>query len=520
MQDSVNSHDPGDSSRASETTSVFGDHFLPGERNIPAHQRIYTNRNLRMEGVHAIGFDMDHTLALYDRRSFEQLTFDMAVENLVEWKGYPEAIRALSYDPDFIVRGLLVDKELGNLLKMDSHNYIAIATHGTRMLSKEERLEVYRNHQVDLADVRYQSFDTFFSMPEGSLYAAIVSLKEDDPEGVMQGITISQIYDDVRGCVDKVHRDGSLKAVIVKDLRRYFVADENLRPTLERFRAMGKKLFLLTNSEYEYTDAVLSHLLTTKGESWHELFDLIICESKKPKFFMEGRSADAIDTGSNDRDDYCFRGANAAFIEGFLGHNGDEILYFGDHTYGDILRSKKTVGWRTAMVIFELEREIRINERRVHLNREISDLLSRARDLRRDRDQLNLLLRAMRRRVSDPAPPVPSWAQGFASRELKAFVALSPADRERRTQGLAQTLAGLDFLVRQTVARREVLDRRLRDAHNHTWGRVFREGSEISRFGRQVKEFACIYTSRVANFLHYPGDFYFTGLEERMPHER
>ncbi len=517
MQESVNSHD---GSLAQETASVFGDHFLPGERNIPAHQRIYTNRNLRMEGIHAIGFDMDHTLALYDRRSFEQLTFDMAVTNLIEWRGYPDQIRDLQYAPDFIIRGLLVDKKLGNLLKMDSHNYIAIATHGTRVLSREERLEAYRNRQVDLGQARYQSFDTFFSMPEGSLYAAIVSLKESDPQGEMRRIEVSQIYDDVRSCVDKIHRDGSLKAVIMKDLDHYFVADENLRPTLERFRAMGKKLFLLTNSEYEYTDAVLSHLLTTENESWRELFDLIIVESKKPDFFLEGRPEVAIHTGDHEGRDYCFRGGNAAFIEGFLGHQGDEILYFGDHTYGDILRSKKAVGWRTAMVIFELEREIRINERRSHLNREINDLMGRARDLRRDRDQLHLLLRAMRRRLEDPAPPVPSWAQGFASRELKAFLARSPEARQQHMEELEHTLAGLDFLLRQTVGRREVLERRVRDAHNHTWGRVFREGSEISRFGRQVKEFACIYTSRVANFLHYPGDFYFTGLEERMPHER
>jgi hypothetical protein len=336
----------------------------------------------------------------------------------------------------------------------------------------------------------------------------------------MRDIEVSRIYDDVRACVDKVHRDGSLKAVIMKDIDRYFMADQNLRPTLERFRALGKKLFLLTNSEYEYTDAVLEHLLGTAEETWHDLFDLIICESGKPKFFQDGAQAQPIETGDPHHDFYCFRRGNGAFIEEFLGHDGDEILYFGDHTYGDILRSKKTVGWRTAMVIFELEREIRINERRSYLNLEITDLMDRARDLRRDRDQLNLLLRAMEHRATDPAPPVPSWAQGFASRELKSYLAVSPTERSARRENLAQTLAGLDFLVRQTVGRREVLDRRLREAHNHTWGRTFREGNEISRFGRQVKEFACIYTSRVANFLNYPGDFYFTGLEERMPHER
>ena len=32
----------------------------------------------------------------------------------------------------------------------------------------------------------------------------------------------------------------------------------------------------------------------------------------------------------------------------------------GDHIYGDILRSKKTLGWRTMLVVPELETELEI----------------------------------------------------------------------------------------------------------------------------------------------------------------
>lgn len=37
-----------------------------------------------------------------------------------------------------------------------------------------------------------------------------------------------------------------------------------------------------------------------------------------------------------------------------------QVLYVGDHIYGDILRSKKTLGWRTMLVVPELETELRI----------------------------------------------------------------------------------------------------------------------------------------------------------------
>jgi hypothetical protein len=48
---------------------------------------------------------------------------------------------------------------------------------------------------------------------------------------------------------------------------------------------------------------------------------------------------------------------------------------------------------------------------------------------------------------------------------------------------------------------------------------LFREATELSRFGHQVKDFACIYTSRVSNFLNYPVNTYFRAPGDRLPHE-
>ena len=38
--------------------------------------------------------------------------------------------------------------------------------------------------------------------------------------------------------------------------------------------------------------------------------------------------------------------------------SGDNVLYVGDHMYSDILRSKRSLGWRTCLVIPELTEEI------------------------------------------------------------------------------------------------------------------------------------------------------------------
>ena len=39
---------------------------------------------------------------------------------------------------------------------------------------------------------------------------------------------------------------------------------------------------------------------------------------------------------------------------------GKDIMYIGDHIFGDILKSKKENGWRTFLVIPELSQELHI----------------------------------------------------------------------------------------------------------------------------------------------------------------
>jgi hypothetical protein len=59
---------------------------------------VFCNRELKMSGISAIGFDMDYTLAQYKQPAFDQLAFDGAKAKLVEQLGYPEEIMKLVYD--------------------------------------------------------------------------------------------------------------------------------------------------------------------------------------------------------------------------------------------------------------------------------------------------------------------------------------------------------------------------------------------------------------------------------------
>ena len=59
---------------------------------------------------------MDYTLIQYDVNAWEGKAYDYCRSNL-EAQGYPT--QGLSFDPNLVVRGLIIDKDLGNLVKVD-----------------------------------------------------------------------------------------------------------------------------------------------------------------------------------------------------------------------------------------------------------------------------------------------------------------------------------------------------------------------------------------------------------------
>ena len=63
-----------------------------GNRNtsrLKKWQRIFVNRSLNMGNIRAIGFDMDHTLVVYNREAFETLAFRETLKKFIA-SGYPE----------------------------------------------------------------------------------------------------------------------------------------------------------------------------------------------------------------------------------------------------------------------------------------------------------------------------------------------------------------------------------------------------------------------------------------------
>lgn len=469
----------------------------------PPEKRIFVNRNLRLGAVRAIGFDMDYTIARYRRERIEEAAHRLAIEKLVA-RGYPQEIRTLRYDPSFVIRGLTVDKQLGNVLKLDRHNHACRVFHGRRRLGAEERRALYRRERLSFIPPRFAVVDTLFSLPEMCLYADLVDLLTQH-RGKVNTV---ELFDDTRECIDEAHRDDTLKSLIKADLPRYVDRDPLLGRTLHKLRSAGKQLFLLTNSPWDYTRTMMSYLLDgdlPEYPQWERYFEAIVVSASKPAFFVSNdRFVELDELGRDVSGDVAqiekgrfYRGGNLRDFEALTAARGEEILYVGDHIYGDILRSKKASLWRTALVVEELEDEVRrMHEKAVEFERLL--------ELEQRRRRLDDLTNLQRQRLS----ALEKTLGADASRRAPEFVALKAA-RDEAKRALLEVSDEI-----------EKLEGELDAAFNPNWGMVFKEGPENSRFGAQVEDYACLYTSRVSNFLGYSAYQYFRSPRDLMPHER
>lgn len=484
---------------------------VPRPEPIPPSREIYVNRNLRMDLIDTIGFDMDYTLALYRKPHLEELAFRMTAECMVEKKGYPQAVLGARYRSDFCMRGLVVDKKYGDLIKMDRYRHVGRAYHGRRPLTKEERRERYRGPRIRLVPPRYHLIDTLFALPEIGLFSEVVELKSHDDDAYP---SFEQIFEDIRASIDEIHRDGSLKAVVRSDLARFFQTDLELPLALHKLRSAGKRLFLLTNSMWDYTDEVMSHLFSGKlpdYPNWRNFFDVVVVGADKPRFFTERNPFQVLDArGRPDGEAHTrfdrqrvYQGGNLADFERMAGESGDHVLYIGDHIYGDILRSKKSSAWRTGMVVEELEDEIAHVALHQQEFARLRELGARCRELDAELNYLQAVQRALKS------------TQERASLSTEDNAAVEAA-RKRNRLLIDETKAHLQAAVEELSDLEESVDR----LANPYWGMLFREGLEPTRFGDQIEDYACIYTSRVSNVLFYSPNQYFRSQSDLLPHER
>jgi len=224
----------------------------------------------------------------------------------------------------------------------------------------------------------------------------------------------------------------------------------------------------------------------------------VIVGSQKPGFFS-GRAGlfEVVDTGKGLLNPHpgpaesggAYYGGNASSLEADLGLSGDQILYVGDHLFADVHVSKDLLRWRTALILRELESEIRAQTDFLPREAKLQALMARKEEMER---RLALLRLEQRR--------------------AKAGGAGTDPDRDRAIDALRADLTSLDDEIAP-------LARAAGELRNAAWGPLMRSGNDKSLFARQVERYADVYTSRASNFLFVTPYGFLRAPRMALPHD-
>lgn len=448
-------------------------------------RNVFCNRTLNLRSIKAIGYDMDYTLIHYHVNQWERRAYEYLKEAFKK-AGWP--VDNCEFDPHLVCRGLIIDIELGNIVKSNRFGFVKQAIHGSKSLDFDSQRTAYSRTIVDLSEARWVFLNTLFSISEGCIYAQLVDLLDQKKLPAVLGYR--DLYFKVRDAMNHAHMEGRLKADIIGNPDRFVDLDEDIPRALLDQKDAGKKLLLITNSEWTYTQPMMQYAFDRflpQGLHWQDLFDVIIVGARKPDFFTQDNPLFEIATPegllspsfTQLRTGATYFGGSARQVEKHLGISGDEILYVGDHMFGDVRVTKDVLRWRTALIMRELEDEIKAHDAFLSHEQKLSELMTRKEKIESESCQFRLSLQRLKHKRSPQN-----------SKEK-----LPEAELHKRLQTNRDKLDALDKEL-QPYAKESA------ELSNHRWGLLMRAGNDKSHLAYQIERYADIYTSRVSNFMH------------------
>ncbi|PWA26664.1 hypothetical protein CCH79_00000824 [Gambusia affinis] len=426
--------------------------------NSDFEKKVFVNRSLTLENIKCYGFDMDYTLAMYKSPDYESMGFELLRDRMVSI-GYPHEILRYTYDPSFPTR--------------------------------EDIEYYYRNKFIQRDDTdRFHILNTLFNLSETYLYACLVDFftrctrYSNLQKGFQHGdlfMSYRSMFQDVRDAMDFIHDTGTLKEQTIKNLEKYVIKDPNIPVLLTRIKEMAK-IFLATNSDYNYTEAIMKYLLESNPKPgspkkpWRAFFDLVVVDTRKPLFFADGTVLRQVDTNTGKlrigtytgdlQHGTVYSGGSSDIVSDLLDVSGKDILYIGDHIFGDILKSKKRQGWKTFLVVPELTKELQVWEERRNLFEELK--------------RLDFFLAELYRHLDSGSKECPD--------------------------------------ISNIQTRIKVLTHRM-DISYGQMGSLLRSGYTQTLFASQLIRYADLYSSSCINLLYYPFNYLFMAPPVLMPHE-
>ena len=257
---------------------------------------------------------------------------------------------------------------------------------------------------------------------------------------------------------------------------------------------MERRFFIITNSDYKYTKTLLDYTINPflkDHNHWVDLFEYVITNSKKPRFFYEKFPFLKIDLETGFMTNVCgplepgvYQDGCASTFTKELNIHPNEVLYIGDHIYADVLRIKKDCAWRTGLIVEEIQHEVNMNKQAREVSAEISKLIDRRHLMKIQLDDL----------ISDQ---------------------IENNHKNNQTQ-VDQYLKDIDEINLKIYP----LLQKQKEFFNPHWGEIMRVGTEESYFAYQVERFSCVYMAKLADFFSKSPRSCFISARRLLAHEQ
>ncbi|GFU91653.1 5'-nucleotidase domain-containing protein 3 [Trichonephila clavipes] len=338
------------------------------EANLPPPEvdpfGVFANNELNLGDIDVYGFDYDYTLAVY-KESLHYLIYELGRDWLVNKFKYPSGIQELPYQPGFAIRGLHYDMQEGILMKIDSFHQIQFESvfRGTTPLEKEEVVAIYGGSYIPQELIRGSSEGTrmkqlndLFSVPEICLLSNVTEYFEKKNIPYLPEILSYDIQNAVQSIHPVMH-----KMLDESTIGQYLEKLPDMTKFLNRLKNAGKKMFLITNSPFKFVDTGMTYMI---GPGWTDLFDVIVVQARKPKFFTDqSRPFRIYDVPTKSQlwekvtslqKGNVYMEGNLKELQRMTNWYGSSVLYFGDQIYSDLADLTLHHGWRTGAIIYEL----------------------------------------------------------------------------------------------------------------------------------------------------------------------
>jgi hypothetical protein len=202
---------------------------------------------------------------------------------------------------------------------------------------------------------RFSVLNTAYDQPLGAALAAIMDrllLAKPNPSTELRHSWLERLFRSFMFCQSRFCSYG-LEARLESAPESLIAAQVEMRRWLEQRRRTKLRVFLLTNSDWTHVERCMP---VAYGARWRELFDLVITDANKHKFFA---SQQPFSSETRAGAEGALRGGNAEALTGKHLAEALEpgvrprVLYVGDHVLQDCVYPKRHSGWSTVSVMAE-----------------------------------------------------------------------------------------------------------------------------------------------------------------------